>query len=56
MNLTEWYTYCFQNCSSDREKSLGLMAENFAKFLRSPKQFIQTVKSERSVPAIFETE
>ena len=33
-----------RNCSSDREKLLKFEAEGreFAKFLRSPKQFIQT--------------
>ena len=35
-----------KNCSSDREKLLKLEAEDreFAKFLRSLEQFIQTVK------------
>ena len=36
------------NCSSDREKLLKFEAEGweFAKFLRSLKQFIQTVKGQ----------
>jgi hypothetical protein len=35
-----------KNCSSDREKLLEFEAEGreFAKFLRSPEQFIQSVK------------
>ena len=33
-----------KNCSSDREKLLKFEAEEFAKFLRSLEQFIQTVK------------
>ena len=35
-----------KNCSSDREKLLNFEAEGreFAKVLRSPEQFIQTVK------------
>ena len=49
----QWYfvakialTYCKKNCSSDREKLLKFEAEGreFAKFLRSLEQFIQTVK------------
>ena len=45
--------FCYQNCSdllgsSDRENFLKLEAEGqeFAKFFRSPEQFIQTVKSQ----------
>ena len=34
-----------KNCSSDREKLLKFEAE-FAKFLRSIEQFIQTVKGQ----------
>ena len=39
--------FCFQNCSSDREKLLKFEAEGqeFANFLRSLEQFIQTVKN-----------
>ena len=38
--------FCYQNCPSDREKLLKFEAEGreFAKFLRSLEQFIQTVK------------
>ena len=39
--------FCYQNCSSDREKLLKFEAESRrenAKFLRSLEQFIQTVK------------
>jgi hypothetical protein len=37
--------FCYQNCSSDREKCLKFEAEGreFAKILRSLEQFIQTV-------------
>ena len=39
-----------KNCSSDREKLLKFEAEGreFAKFLRSPGQFIQTVKGQNN--------
>ena len=39
-----------KNCSSDREKLLKFTAEGqeFAKFLRSPEQFIQTVKDQNN--------
>ena len=39
-----------KNCSSDREKVLKLEAEGqeFAKFLRSLEQFIQTVKGQNN--------
>ena len=39
-----------KNCSSDREKLLKCEAEGreFAKFLRSLEQFIQTVKSQNN--------
>ena len=39
-----------QNCSSDREKVLKFKAEGqeFAKFLRSLEQFIQTVKGQNN--------
>ena len=49
----EWYfvkkiilTYCDKKCSRDQEKLLKFEAEGqeFAKFLRSLEQFIQTVK------------
>ena len=38
--------FCFQNCSSDREKLFKLENEGqeFANMLRSLEQFIQTVK------------
>ena len=54
---TYWYfvtkivlTYCEKNCSSDREKVLKFEAEGreFAKFLRSLEQFIQTVKGQNN--------
>ena len=52
--------FCYQNCSdllwekivlSDREKHLKFEAEGreFAKFLRSLEQFIQTVKGQNNV-------
>ena len=34
------------NCSSDREKKIGAEGREFAKFLRSLEQFIQTVKGQ----------
>ena len=39
-----------KKCSSDREKLLKFEAEGreFAKFLRSPEQFIQTVKGQNN--------
>ena len=39
-----------KNCSSDREKLLKFQAEGreFAKFLRSLEQFIQTVKGQNN--------
>ena len=39
-----------KNCSSDREKLLKFKAESreFAKFLRSLEQFIQTVKGQNN--------
>ena len=42
--------FCYQNCSSDREKHLKLEAEvqEFAKFLISLEQFIQTVKGQNN--------
>ena len=45
-------TYCEKkNCSSDREKLLKFEAEGreFAKFLRSLEQFVQTVKGQNSL-------
>ena len=38
--------FCYRNCSSDWEKKMKFKAEGweFAKFLGSPEQFIQTVK------------
>ena len=57
-NVTKkWYfvtkivlTYCEKNCSSDGEKLLKFHAEGqeFAKFLRSLEQFIQTVKGQNN--------
>ena len=43
-------TYCEKNYSSDREKLLKFEAEGreFAKFLRSLEQFIQTVKGQNN--------
>ena len=42
--------FCYQNCSSDREKLLKFEAEGreFAKFLRSLEQFIQTMKGQNN--------
>ena len=49
--------FCYQNCSTmrkhcscDLEKLLKLEAEGrgFAKYLRSPEQFIQTVKGQNN--------
>ena len=42
--------FCYQNCSSDRENLLKFEAEGreFAKFLRSLEQFIQTVKGQNN--------
>ena len=54
----QWYfvikivlTYCEKFCSSDREKLLKIGAEGqeFATFLRSLEQFIQTVKGQSNV-------
>ena len=54
----KWYfvtkivlTYCEKKNSSDREKLLKFMAEGreFAKFLRSLEQFIQTVKGQNNL-------
>ena len=53
----KWYfvtkivpTYCEKNCSSDRKKLLKFEAEGreFAKFLRSLEQFIQTVQGQNN--------
>ena len=49
-----WYfvlTYCEKNCSSDLEKHLKFEAEGreFAKFLRSLEQFIQTEKGQNNI-------
>ena len=53
----KWYfftkivlTYCEKKCSSDQEKLLKFEAEGreFAKFLRSVEQFIQTVTGQNS--------
>ena len=42
--------FCYQNCSSDREKVLKFEAEGqeFVKFLRSLEEFIQTVKGQNN--------
>ena len=42
--------FCYQNCSCDRENLLKFEAEGreFAKFLRSLEQFIQTVKGQNN--------
>ena len=42
--------FCYQNCSSDREKVLKFKAEGreFSKILRSLEQFIQTVKGQNN--------
>ena len=42
--------FCYQNCSSDREKVLKFEVEGreFAKVLRSLEQFIQTVKGQKN--------
>ena len=44
------WPYVRKNCSSDREKLLKFEAEGreFAKFLRSLEQFIQTVKGQKN--------
>ena len=44
-------TYCEKKCSSDQEKLLKFKAEGreFAKFLRSLEQFIQTMKGQNNV-------
>ena len=51
MIAKKWYfvtkivpTYCEKNCSSDREKSFEIRGREFAKFLISLEQFIQTEK------------
>jgi hypothetical protein len=42
--------FCYKNCSSNREKLLKFEAEGreFAKFLRSLEQFIQTVRGQNN--------
>ena len=42
--------FCYQNCSSDREKLLKFEAQGreFAKLLRSLEKFIQTVKGQNN--------
>ena len=56
-NLENWYfvtkidlTYCEKKLFQDREKLLKFEAEGreFAKFLRSLEQFIQTVKGQNN--------
>ena len=43
-------TYCLLNCSSDREFFLKFKAEGreYANFLRSLEQFVQTVKGQKN--------
>ena len=63
--LTKWYfvtktvlTYCEKKiCSSDQEKLLKFEAERreFANFLRSLEQFIQTVKGQNNFQKAFLT-
>ena len=53
MELVFCYQNCsdLKNCSSDQEKLLKIEAEGrreFAKFLRSQEQFIQTVKGQNN--------
>ena len=47
-NLSKILSFCYQNCSGDREKLLKFEAagQEFAKILRSLEQFIQTVKGQ----------
>ena len=47
-------TYCEKNYSSDREKHLKFKAEGqeFAIFLRSLEQFIQTVKGQKNFDTV----
>ena len=48
---TKWYFFTVRkNCSSDQEKYLKFEAEGreFATFLRSKEQFIQTVKGQNN--------
>ena len=42
--------FCYQNCSTGREKLLKFEAEalEFAKILRSLEQFVQTVKGQNN--------
>ena len=55
--MYKWYfvtkivlTYCEEKkCSSDGDKLLKFKAEEFAKFLRSLGQSIQTVKGQKNV-------
>ena len=49
MKIFRKMVICYQNCSSDWEKRLKLEAEGreFANFLRSLEQFIQTVKGQK---------
>ena len=61
----QWYfvtkivlTYCEKTCSGDREKLLIFEAEGqeFAKFLRSLEQSIQTVKGQNNFELEFKLE
>ena len=54
----KWYfvtkivlTYCEKNCFSDREKLFKSEADGreFAKIMRSLEQFVQTMKSQKSI-------
>ena len=49
-NCSDLHTTVRKNCSSDREKLSKFEAEGreFAKFLRSLEQFIQTVKGQNN--------
>ena len=54
LGIKKWYfatkivlTYCEKNCSSD-QKNFSAFSLEFAKFLRSLEQFIQTVKGQNN--------
>ena len=49
-HFLETMVFCYQNCYSDREKVLKFEADGqeFAKFLRSLEQFIQTAKGQNN--------
>ena len=50
VNIHSGMVFCYQNCSSDKEKLLKFKAggQEFAKILRSIEQFIQTVKGQNN--------